>query len=87
MGTPEYMAPEQAMGGSTIGPPADIYALGVILYETRHGRTPFQGATLDVLAQVQDREPVPLSLLQIEDAARFGDDLPQMPSQGTTLAL
>ena len=64
MGTPEYMAPEQAMGLTDIGPPADIYALGVILYELVTGRPPFQGPTLDVLAQVQTREPMPLGLLQ-----------------------
>ncbi|CAN5435582.1 hypothetical protein BH10PLA2_BH10PLA2_06800 [soil metagenome] len=64
MGTPEYMAPEQAMGQTDIGPPADIYALGVILYEMVIGRPPFQGPTQDVLAQVQTREPMPLSMLQ-----------------------
>jgi WD40 repeat protein len=64
MGTPEYMAPEQAMGQTDIGPPADIYALGVILYELVTGRPPFQGPTLDVLTQVRTREPMPLGLLQ-----------------------
>lgn len=66
MGTPNYMAPEQARGDTHgIGPLADIYALGVILYEMLTGRTPFLGASiLDTLHQVQSQEPVPPSTLQ-----------------------
>jgi WD40 repeat protein len=60
MGTPAYMAPEQALGkGHLVGPAADIYALGVILYEMLTGTTPFHGSTvIEVLEQVVNREPV-----------------------------
>ena len=64
LGTIEYMAPEQAAGESTVGPPADIYALGAILYAALTGRPPFQGTNaLRTLEQVQAQDPVPPRLL------------------------
>jgi tetratricopeptide (TPR) repeat protein/predicted Ser/Thr protein kinase len=70
LGTPSYMAPEQAEGRKDVGPAADVYAVGAILYECLTGRPPFRAATpLETIHQVLKDDPVPPS--------RFSPKLPR----------
>ncbi len=85
LGTPAYMAPEQAMGVRDLTPKADIYALGCVLYEMLAGEPPFTGPTAQAIAaRVMTEDPRPLSLerrtipLQVE--AAVGKALEKLPA-------
>lgn len=65
VGTPAYMAPEQANGQAVDGR-ADLYSLGVVLYQMVTGRTPFRGNTPQVLhAHVYDLPPAPSTMVRV----------------------
>jgi serine/threonine-protein kinase len=68
VGTPSYMPPEQALGKKDLGPAADVWALGAVLYECLTGRPPFLAATpYETIIQVVNDEPVPPRHLNAKD--------------------
>ncbi|WP_329132653.1 serine/threonine protein kinase [Streptomyces sp. NBC_01476] len=71
IGSPAYMAPEQAMGGA-VGPRTDLYALGVLLHELLSGHVPFEGSTaLGVLHRHLYEAPLPLRQVRPEVPERL----------------
>ncbi|MGE0399817.1 MAG: protein kinase [Kofleriaceae bacterium] len=72
IGTPGYMAPEQAMGTATPAAAMDVFGLGALLYECCTGRPPFEGKqTMEVLAQLLLRDPPPARSLRDEVPVRL----------------
>jgi serine/threonine protein kinase len=59
IGTPQYMAPEQALGPALLGPPADLYSLGIILFEMLTGSRPFEGTSSMEMLVKHVTEPLP----------------------------
>ena len=83
MGTPAYMAPEQAEGPlDDIGPATDVYGLGTILYELLSGQPAFRGSNdVDTLRKVVAEEPVAPRSLR-DRIPRPGGGVPEVPAQG-----
>ena len=76
MGTPGYMAPEQAAGNrGEVSRATDVYGLGALLYAMLTGRAPFQSASpVDTVLQVLEQDPLPPRVLNPQARRRSGDD-------------
>jgi len=61
LGTPAYMSPEQARGDKAVGPAADLYSLGVVLFELLCGHRPFDGTVTEVIGKILHQDPPPLA--------------------------
>lgn len=82
MGTVAYMSPEQA-SGKTVGPPSDVFALGVVLYELATGEHPFKSETLlGYLHAITSRIPQPLSLHRADLPVALNDLIMLMLQKG-----
>ncbi|MCK6548533.1 serine/threonine protein kinase [Myxococcota bacterium] len=90
LGTPQYIAPEQILGASTVGPEADLYSLGVILFELLAGRRPFAGRGVAVmerhLAELPPALPPTGGLEHVVDRLLAKDPRDRTPSADAVLA-
>ena len=82
MGTPRYMAPEQCMGRA-VDPRADIYSMGIILYEMFAGEVPFRGETFGELIYQQMSEIARAALQAPADGTGAGAPHPDVPGEGS----
>jgi len=84
LGTPRYMAPEQARAARLVGPQSDVYSLGVILFEMVTGQVPFDGDLTEVLVKIlTEPPPRPSSIAQVSPAmeALILECLAKVPSE------
>jgi serine/threonine protein kinase len=96
VGTPDYMAPEQARGDTSVDARADVWSMGVVLFEMLSGRVPFEGPTTNVVlvAVMTQRAPslaalapwVPPALVRVVDRALEHDRARRWDSMQSMLA-
>lgn len=84
VGSPAYMSPEQVSGNpEAVGPPSDIYSLGVVLFELLTGQLPFQGGVMAVLRQIESSDPPSIESLRPDADAELVSIISTMMARKT----